>query len=94
VENVLPETYSEGAVHLALSGRPRGLLRQCHKNRLISGTPEEVRKQLGEPTSVSRTPENHILWFYKPSWKLIPGNSGTVVVEFDNGRVAKVFKLN
>jgi hypothetical protein len=61
---------------------------------LISGTPEEVRKTLGQPTEVSRTPENRILWFYKPSWKLIPGNSGTVVVEFDNGRVAKVFKLN
>ncbi len=61
---------------------------------LISGTPEEVRKKLGEPNEVSRTPENHILWVYRPSWQIIPGNSDTFVVEFDNGRVAKVFKLN
>ena len=61
---------------------------------LISGTPEEVRKKLGEPSEVSRTPENRILWVYRPSWQIMPGNSDTFVVQFDNGRVARVFKLN
>jgi hypothetical protein len=61
---------------------------------LISGTPEDVRKKLGQPSEVSRTPENHILWVYRPSWQIMPGNSDTFVVQFDNGRVAKVFKLD
>jgi hypothetical protein len=60
---------------------------------LISEEPDAVRKKFGEPTTVSRTVDGHILWVYQPSWKLLPNDKGTVYVEFDNNRVTKVFKI-
>jgi hypothetical protein len=53
----------------------------------------EVRKTLGEPDVVSKTPENRILWMYKPSWKVVPSPKDTLYVEFDDGKVAKVFQI-
>jgi hypothetical protein len=55
--------------------------------------PTEVRKKLGEPTTISRTPEGRLYWIYAPAWKLIPNEKGTVYVEFENDKVAKVFKI-
>jgi hypothetical protein len=62
-------------------------------NDLISSGPETVTKRLGEPTTISKTPEGHILWIYEPSWKLLPNEKGTVYVEFENNKVTKVFKI-
>ncbi len=61
-------------------------------NALISSGQEEVRKKLGDPTVVSRTQEDHILWVYTPRLKIMPNDKGTVYVEFENGKVIKVFK--
>jgi hypothetical protein len=60
---------------------------------LISSEPDAVRKKLGEPTVVSKTQEDHILWIYTPRLKILPNDKGTVYVEFENGKVIKVFKI-
>ncbi len=60
---------------------------------LIGKTEDEVKKILGEPNVVSKTPENRILWVYNPSWRIVPSPRNTVYVEFDNGQVVKVFKI-
>ena len=62
------------------------------ENSLITMTEEDVRKKLGEPTIVSLTLENRILWTYIPAWKLMPDNKDTVYIEFENGKVIKVVK--
>jgi hypothetical protein len=62
------------------------------QNGVISMTEDEVRRKVGEPTIVSKTPDNKILWTYKPSWKILPDNKDTVYVEFENGRVTKIIK--
>ncbi len=62
------------------------------QNNIISMTEDEVRKNVGEPSVVSRTAENHILWTYRPTWKLMPDNKDTVYVEFADGKVVKVIK--
>ena len=64
------------------------------ENSLISMTEGEVRKKLGEPTMVSLTPENKILWTYRPDWKIMPDNKNTVYIEFDQGIVTKVIKAD
>ncbi len=53
---------------------------------------DEVRKQLGQPTSVAKTPDDRILWVYVPSWKIMPDDKGTLYVEFENEKVAKAFR--
>jgi len=63
------------------------------ENAMISMTEEEVRKKLGEPNIVSVTPENKIIWTYRPSWKIMPDNKDTVYVEFENGKVVKIIKV-
>lgn len=62
------------------------------ESTVMSMSEEEVRKKLGDPTTVSLTTENHILWTYAPDWKLLPDNKDTVYVEFENGKVIKVTK--
>jgi len=62
------------------------------ENSLITMNEDDVRKKLGEPTIVSLTVENRILWTYVPAWKLMPDNKDTVYVEFENGKVVKVVK--
>jgi hypothetical protein len=66
--------------------------RPAPDNAFLDMSGDEVKKKLGEPDIVSRTPENRILWTYKPSWKLMPDNKGTVYVEFDNGKVVKIVR--
>jgi hypothetical protein len=62
-------------------------------NSLLSKETGEVTTRLGEPTSISKTPEGRILWVYEPRMKLIPNSKGTVYVEFEDGKVVKVFKI-
>ncbi len=59
---------------------------------LISSGPDAVTKKLGEPTAVSKTADDHILWVYTPRLKILPNDKGTVYVEFEDGKVIKVFK--
>jgi hypothetical protein len=59
---------------------------------IIDMREEEVRKKYGEPDIVSKTLENHIIWTYKPSWKILPDNRGTLYIEFENGKVIKIVK--
>ena len=73
-----------------MTGKPQPAV----ENSLISMTEDQVRKKLGEPTMVSLTPENKILWTYRPLWKLMPDNKGTVYLEFDQGIVTKVIKAD
>jgi len=63
------------------------------ENAMMSMTENEVRKKLGEPNIVSITPENKIIWTYRPSWKIMPDNKDTIYVEFENGKVVKIIKV-
>ena len=60
--------------------------------RPLSGGPEEVKKQMGEPDNVIKTPEGRILWLYKPGWKIMPDDRGNTYVEFEDGKVTRVFR--
>jgi hypothetical protein len=60
---------------------------------LVGLAEEEVRKKLGEPTRISRTPENHIIWVYRPPWKLLPNDKGTRYVEFVDGKAIRAFQI-
>jgi hypothetical protein len=62
------------------------------ENAVISMSEDEVRKKLGEPDVVSKTPENSIIWTYKPKWKIMPDNKDTIYVEFEDGKVTKIVK--
>ena len=62
------------------------------ENAVISMTEDEVRKRLGEPDMVSKTPENKIIWTYVPSWKILPDNKNTIYIEFEDGKVVKIIK--
>jgi len=59
---------------------------------IIDMSEEGVKKKYGEPDIVSKTSENHIIWTYKPSWKILPNNRGTLYIEFENGKVIKIVK--
>jgi hypothetical protein len=73
-----------------MTGKPQPAM----ENSLISMNEDQVRKKLGEPTIVSLTPDKKILWTYRPSWKLMPDNKGTIYLEFDQGIVTKVIKAD
>lgn len=60
---------------------------------LISASEEEVKQTLGEPDTVSKTPDNKTLFIYKPPWRILPGPKDTVYVEIDNGKATKIFKI-
>ena len=61
---------------------------------LMDKNEAEVRQALGEPDMISKTPENRILWTYRPSWKVVPRpGKDTLYLEFDNGKVIKVFQI-
>ena len=62
------------------------------ENEVISMTEDEVKKRLGEPDIVSKTPENKIIWTYIPAWKIMPDNKDTIYIEFEDGKVVKVVK--
>jgi hypothetical protein len=61
-------------------------------NSLIDQDEDQVKKKFGEPDIVSKTPENQIIWTYKPKWKLWPDNADTVYVEFMDGKVVKIVR--
>jgi hypothetical protein len=64
-----------------------------HGATLMEKNEAEVRQTLGEPDVISKTPENKILWTYRPSWSVVPRPGKDVLyVEFDNGKVVKVFQ--
>lgn len=71
-----------------VTGKPQPAM----ESSLMSMTEEEVRNKLGEPTIVSLTPENRILWTYQPDWKILTDNKDTVYVEFEDGKVIKAIK--
>ncbi|MBP1749754.1 MAG: hypothetical protein H6Q52_2293 [Deltaproteobacteria bacterium] len=73
-----------------MTGKPQPAI----ENSLISMTEDQVRKKLGEPTMVSLTPENKILWTYRPAWRIMPDNKNTVYLEFDQGIVTKMVKAD
>ena len=60
---------------------------------LVGKSEAEVKQAIGEPYVISMTPENRILWRYRPSWKVIPSPKDTLYVEFDNGKVIKAFQI-
>jgi len=60
---------------------------------LLSMDENQVREKFGEPTVISRTSENNILWTYKPSWRIIPYNKDTVYIEFEKGKVIRAYKV-
>ncbi len=60
---------------------------------LIDKSPAEVKQLLGEPSAMSKTPENRILWTYRPSWKVVPTPKDTLYVEFENEKAVKVFQI-
>jgi len=59
---------------------------------LITKGETDVKAKLGEPTNISKTSEGHLLYVYRPSWKLLPDDSGTMYVEFVDGKVIRIFK--
>jgi hypothetical protein len=60
---------------------------------LVSMGEDEVRKKLGEPTTVSKMSDSRILWTYTPSWKFMPDNRGTIYVEFEGGKAVKIIRV-
>jgi hypothetical protein len=60
---------------------------------LMAKSEDEIKQAIGEPDVVSKTPENTVLWIYKPSWRIVPSPKDTVYVEFDKGKVVKVVKI-
>jgi hypothetical protein len=73
-----------------IAGKPQPAI----ESSLISMNEDQVRKKLGEPTMVSLTLDNKILWTYRPDWKIMPDNNNTVYVEYDQGIVTKVIKAD
>jgi hypothetical protein len=67
--------------------------KQVAQPTLISASEEEVKQALGEPDTVAKTPDGSTLFIYRPPWKIYPSPKDTVYVEFDNGKVAKIFKI-
>lgn len=59
----------------------------------IGMTEQEVKNILGEPSVISKTPDGTVIWSYRPSWKLIPDNRGTIMVEFTGEKVTKVIRV-
>ena len=60
---------------------------------VMGKTEDEVKQAVGEPDVVSMTPENLVLWIYQPAWRVVPSPKDTIYVEFDKGKVIKVFKI-
>lgn len=63
------------------------------ENAVISMNEDQVRQKFGEPDMVSKTPDNTILWTYRPSWKIMPDNKDTIYIEFEKGKVVKILKV-
>lgn len=74
------------------SASESGRTKPAPESDLIDKGEEEVKKRFGEPDIVSKTPDGHIIWTYKPTWKLLPDNKGTLYVEFEGGKVVKIVR--
>lgn len=61
--------------------------------KMVGSDSEQVKKLVGEPNIVTRNPENSVIWIYRPPYKLIPNEEGSVYLEFQDGKVAKAFSL-
>ena len=86
VSLLFPSACSQGRGVERFKALPRG-------TTLIGKSEAEVKQLIGEPYVVSMTTENKILWKYRPSWKIVPNPKDTLYVEFDNGKVSKVFQI-
>jgi hypothetical protein len=62
-------------------------------DKMISMPKEQVVKVLGEPDMVSKETGGRTMWTYRPRWKIVPNNEGTVYVEFENDSVVKVIRV-
>jgi hypothetical protein len=72
--------------------KPKQVTKSSPESALMSQGEDEVKAKLGEPTVVNKTNDGHVLWVYRPSWKILPNDNGTLYVEFDEGKVIKIFK--
>jgi len=61
--------------------------------KMVGSSPEEVKKLIGEPNVVAKNPENAVIWIYRPPYKLMPNDKGSVYLEFQDAKVVKVFSL-
>ena len=68
-------------------------VKQVSQPTLISASEEEVKQALGQPDTVAKTPDNRMLFIYRPPWTIYPSPKDTVYIEFDNGKAAKIFKI-
>jgi len=59
---------------------------------LIGLSEADVRERLGPPSVIAKSKEGTVLWFYIPSFKVIPDGRGEVYVEFEGGRVKRVVR--
>lgn len=74
------------------TSKPKQVAKSSPESALMSQGEDEVKAKLGAPTVVNKTNEGHVLWVYRPSWKVLPNDNGTLYVEFDEGKVVKIFK--
>jgi hypothetical protein len=61
--------------------------------KMVGISSEEVKKGIGEPSVVAKNPENAVIWIYRPPYKLMPNQEGSVYLEFQDGKVVKAFSL-
>jgi hypothetical protein len=64
-----------------------------HALKMVGSGSEEVKKRIGEPSVVTKKPDNSIVWIYRPPYKLMPNQEGSVYLEFLDGKVVKAFSL-
>jgi|WetSurMetagenome_2_1015567.scaffolds.fasta_scaffold301998_1 hypothetical protein len=61
--------------------------------KMVGSGSEEVKKRIGEPSVITKKPDNSIVWIYRPPYKLMPNQEGSVYLEFLDGKVVKTFSL-
>lgn len=61
--------------------------------KMVGQGSEEVKKRIGEPNVVAKKPDNSIFWVYRPPYRLMPNQKGSVYLEFQDGKVVKAFSL-
>lgn len=61
--------------------------------KMIGSTSDDVKKRIGEPNVVTKNPDDEIVWIYRPPYKLMPNQEGSVYLEFQDGKVVKAFSL-
>lgn len=61
--------------------------------KMVGSGSEEVKKRIGEPNVIAKKPDNSIVWIYRPRYKLMPNEEGSIYLEFQDGKVVKAFSL-